>query len=75
MAQVFDKFDNELKSGDNVCLIAGNCSWRQPPTIKRVKVCGFYTDKNGTGWVLPDPECIPEGIPSKILASRVVKCY
>ena len=75
MTQIQDRFGNELQCGDNVCLTASSGNWRQTPQIVRVKIYALSTDKNGTGWVLPDPDCIPEGVPSKILASRVVKCY
>lgn len=72
---VIDRFGNELRCGDNICFTASSGHWRQTPTIMRVKIYALCTDKNGTGWVMPDPENIPENCPSKILAERVVKCY
>lgn len=75
MTPVLDKFGNELRAGDNVCFIAAGGNWKQTPTIERVRICGFYTDKNGSSWVFPESDCVLKGIQSKIIASRVVKCY
>ena len=71
MIQVVDRFGNELQCGDFVCFTSTSGIWRQTPELQRVKIEAFITDKKGD-WIMPEPD---EGVPSKVLASRVIKCY
>lgn len=70
---VHDKFGNELQCGDHICFTVGGKNWKQTTELMRATVNGFITDKNDVDWILTTG-CSLEA-PSKIISSRVVKCY
>ena len=75
MTQIQDRFGNELQCGDFVCFIMGGSrGWRQTPPLTRAKIKAFISDKAGD-WIVPELEYPYEGCVTKVLASRVVKCY
>lgn len=70
-----DMLGNELNVGDNICFTL-RADWRQTPPLVSARVIGFKC--GAMDWVYVDNyRNLPtNAIPlTKVVASRVIKCY